>query len=332
MARIRLNSLAAGATAGIESLQRSNDRERRQRLEDAILEDRVEDRNRRHRRDALDDASLEARLRSSGFVPEGEALPDAPATLQGPMLDALINATSAGGMGHIPTTGMDDFTTPKRYGESVGGFKFDQMSPAARRARADAEYAERRLRDEEDPRDPSFSERNTREIQQRIDELTARGVPLNEANRQARLEAGGSAPRLEDRLRGGESPVVRDSRRAADRDRMGLTDTRREITALKRELGSYPADTPENRARKERLRQLEQRRDSLQVEFDTHASTANRAALGGTGTVQNSTALQRALVEARQAYEQALKQGMDSTTAQRKYRDLVASLRERYRD
>lgn len=190
-----------------------------------------------------------------------------------------------------------------------------------------------RIRGTRPSQSSSFTERNTREIQDRIDELTAQGVPLGEANRQARLEAGSSAPRLEDRIGAGpsESPVVRDNRRAADRDRSAMTDTRREITALKRELGQYPADTPENRARKARLRTLEQRRDSLQTEFDTHASTANRAALGGAGGEQSS-ALQRALGEARQAYEQALKQGMDSTTAQQKYRELVAALRDRYRD
>jgi hypothetical protein len=141
------------------------------------------------------------------------------------------------------------------------------------------------------------------------------------------VPSGLKAPSAEAR---GESPVIRESRRAADRDYRALTDTRRGIRDLRSELGPLSTSADSARVMPE-LRRLRARADSLQGEFDKHSAAANstlpdflRERAG------QATPLQRDLVRARQAYDASLKAGADSAEAAERYRRVVDAIRRKH--
>jgi hypothetical protein len=78
-----------------------------------------------------------ARMHNSGYVPTSSAV-EPPPIKTGQLLAAITGggATSAG-----PIAEPTDLTTPKRYGETVGRFTYDNGSPAAQTARARADLA-----------------------------------------------------------------------------------------------------------------------------------------------------------------------------------------------
>lgn len=318
-----------GFAAGARTLNDLNERDRRRTLEDVILKRDAGDRE-------LERARRDAQLRGEGYIPETEAGPDASASLDGRTLDSALSAMR-GDPAH--TAGSPGFDVPARYSSPVGGYVFDRRSPAARRAAAEARRAERLADGSTERKEPeaSFTERQSAQIQRRIRELTSGGMALAAANRQARLEAGESAPTLESRLsEGREPPRVRDARRAADRNRMLLNTTSRELTALNKEIGAYPdrADTTSGRiARRDRLGV---RRDSLESEVDKYSQMATEQSLDDlvsvapTGGVDDAR-LHADLAEARQAYEASLRlPNANRADVQRRYRELVATIRARH--
>lgn len=144
----RLGPFAAGFSKFAGGVMEANEKKKAEQM---MLEDRLAQKEERDARRKASEAaaqsaaiSLEARLRGDGYVPEGEIAPgaDKPVTVKGESLDALVGALSPG-MGL--TAGLQDMTA-ERYGKSVGGYRYDKNSDAARRSRAQTEKAERDAR------------------------------------------------------------------------------------------------------------------------------------------------------------------------------------------
>lgn len=116
-----MNFLRLGVFTGAKQIQD----ERQARADKAAAEQRQR---------MLDDLVMDRQMRNSGYVPDAEAGPDA--SISGRSLDDLVGAATG-----IPTVGMKD--TGTRYGQSVGGYKYDRMSLPVRRQQADVAKMER---------------------------------------------------------------------------------------------------------------------------------------------------------------------------------------------
>lgn len=135
-----------------------------------------------------------------------------------------------------------------------------------------------------------------------------------------------------------ESPVVRDARRAAERNRHLLNTTSRELTALNREIGAYPDADDTTSGRIARRDRLGARRDSLHGEVDRFSRMATDESLGnylpvepgGSGDDQQAQ-MQAELVEARRAYDASLRlPGADAAEVRRLYAEVVAAIRQKF--
>lgn len=116
-----MNFLRLGVFTGAKQIQD----ERQARADKAAAEQRQR---------MLDDLVMDRQMRGAGYVPDAEAGPDG--SLSGRSLDAIVGAATG-----IPTVGMKD--TGTRYGQSVGGYKYDRMSLPVRKQQAEIAKAER---------------------------------------------------------------------------------------------------------------------------------------------------------------------------------------------
>lgn len=116
-----MNFLRLGVFTGAKQIQD----ERQARADKAAAEQRQR---------MLDDLVMDRQMRGSGYVPDAEAGPDG--SLSGRSLDEIVGAATG-----IPTVGMKD--TGTRYGQSVGGYKYDRMSLPVRKQQAEIARAER---------------------------------------------------------------------------------------------------------------------------------------------------------------------------------------------
>lgn len=118
---------------------------RKRRIEDEVMATKKEEATRKRTlEDALRKqgvAQFDATMRDEGYIPEGEALPDGATKIEGQTIDAIIRAASPSSI-RVPTE-MPDVNVPSRYGSAAGGYRYDKMSTAARKERADLEKAER---------------------------------------------------------------------------------------------------------------------------------------------------------------------------------------------
>lgn len=329
--------LRLGIFTGLQKLRRQRradrfeeeDRTRRRSLDDLVRKNRESE--------AARDAALDdMRLRSGGYVPAGEATGDPnPVVASEQTLEDVLRATMDSPGVKMPQA-LDQRV--ERYGTEVGGYRHDQFSEAARAGRARTRRAEQlaspRREEEDEPKAPSFAERRQKSLEARIAELVESGVPLDAANRQARMEVGGSVS-LESRVgAGSESPVVRDGRRNADRDLKLLNTTERKIRDLRRELGSanLQSPRPEDRPKIAELKRLQATADSLRSSAFKHSAQASTGSASSQRTIDASTPLQRELVRARQLYDQAIaRPGADTARARELYQRVVAGIMAKHK-
>lgn len=135
----RFSPFANALVAGTSSLQ--GDRQRK-KAEHVAAEERAAKRSLEEAIGLRAQAKHDADMRGAGYIPEAEAAgPDGNYKVEGQQLEAMLGAASSTGAMPLGMK-LDDIVTPKRYGQSVGGYKYDNQSDAARLRRAQVERAE----------------------------------------------------------------------------------------------------------------------------------------------------------------------------------------------
>lgn len=322
-----VRAVADGVSAGVGSHRASQDRRRKQSLEDILME------RSQRREDELDRqraATHDRLMRSGGYVGESENRP----ALEGRTLDDLMRAATQN-----PTFGgAKDVYDPNRYDAPIGGYKYDRLSPEERERKARATRAER---------DAVTPRRAERPIYQRVQGRDGQWYAVNRNDPddvhlledpegepiKGRLPSSSTRP-------GGETPIQRDSRRAAEINSKALNENERQVGSLRRQMGGggrYPTRADSTEGRVDRLRQMEQRSDSLRAERDRHASTfsssvgTGRPSRAGSGNNSDQSAMNRDLAEARAARDRMLRApGADSASVTARYNRIVAAIRQKY--
>lgn len=135
----RLGPIFGAIAAGSQSLQGDRARKKAERAAEEAARVAAEDRARKRTlEDALalrQTAMHDREMREGGYVPEVEAQGDGRHKVEGRQLEAMLGALSPAGAAPVGMK-LDDLVTPERYGQSVGGYKYDKQSRKAQETRA----------------------------------------------------------------------------------------------------------------------------------------------------------------------------------------------------